>query len=58
MGVGSALITPATMAILMWTFTGPARVWAPIVVGLVLLAVLLAVFVLVELRLEAPSFDP
>ncbi|MER5202533.1 MFS transporter [Streptomyces sp. NPDC002825] len=25
MGVGSALITPAMMAILMWTFTGPAR---------------------------------
>ncbi|MFF2196742.1 MFS transporter [Streptomyces sp. NPDC058157] len=25
MGVGSALITPATLAILMWTFTGPAR---------------------------------
>ncbi|WP_258036725.1 MFS transporter [Streptomyces sp. SM10] len=25
MGVGSALIMPATMAILMWTFTGPAR---------------------------------
>ncbi|MFI5797760.1 MFS transporter [Streptomyces sp. NPDC051677] len=150
MGVGSALITPAMMAILMWTFTGPARaaaigifstsagvgmaagpvlagllldhfwwgsvflinvpvaalalvglavlvpnfrsptprpldpagmllsisglvalaygliragqaavwsrtdVWAPIVVGLVLLAV----FVLVELRVKAPSFDP
>jgi EmrB/QacA subfamily drug resistance transporter len=150
MGVGSALITPAMMAILMWTFTGPARaaaigifstsagvgmaagpvlagflldhfwwgsvflinvpvaalaliglavlvpnfrsptrrpldpagmllsisglvalaygliragqvaawsrtdVWVPIVVGLVLLAV----FVLVELRLKAPSFDP
>lgn len=150
MGVGSALITPAMMAILMWTFTGPARaaaigifstsagvgmaagpvlagflldhfwwgsvflinipvaalalvglavlvpnfrsptprpldpagmllsisglvalaygliragqvtvwsrtdVWAPIVVGLVLLAV----FVLVELRLKMPSFDP
>ncbi|MBD0422971.1 MFS transporter [Streptomyces sp. TRM S81-3] len=150
MGVGSALITPAMMAILMWTFTGPARaaaigifstsagvgmaagpvlagflldhfwwgsvflinvpvaalalvglavlvpnfrsptarpldpagmflsisglvalaygliragqvtawsrtdVWAPIVVGLVLLAV----FVLVELRLKVPSFDP
>ncbi|MFB6943297.1 MFS transporter [Streptomyces sp. NPDC056237] len=150
MGVGSALITPAMMAILMWTFTGPARaaaigifstsagvgmaagpvlagflldhfwwgsvflinvpvaalafvglavlvpnfrsptprpldpagmllsisglvalaygliragqvaewsrtdVWAPIVAGLVLLAV----FVLVELRLKVPSFDP
>ncbi len=150
MGVGSALITPANMAVLMWTFTGPARaaaigvfstaagvgmaagpvlagflldhfwwgsvflinvpvaasalvglavlvpnfrsprlrpldpagmllsisglvalaygliragqvtewsrtdVWAPIVVGLVLLAV----FVLVELRVKAPSFDP
>ncbi|KUN04581.1 multidrug MFS transporter [Streptomyces yokosukanensis] len=150
MGVGSGLITPAMMAILMWTFTGPARaaaigifstsagvgmaagpvlagtlldhfwwgsvflinvpiaalafiglavlvpnfrsptprpldpagmllsigglvalaygliragqvtewsrtdVWAPIVFGLVLLAV----FVLVELRLKAPSFDP
>lgn len=25
MGVGSALIMPANMAILMWTFTGPAR---------------------------------
>ncbi|WP_411103006.1 MFS transporter [Streptomyces sp. cmx-4-9] len=25
MGVGSALITPASLAILMWTFTGPAR---------------------------------
>ncbi|MEU8539385.1 MFS transporter [Streptomyces sp. NPDC048717] len=25
MGVGGALITPAMMAILMWTFTGPAR---------------------------------
>ncbi len=25
MGVGSALITPANLAILMWTFTGPAR---------------------------------
>lgn len=25
MGVGSALITPAMLAILMWTFTGPAR---------------------------------
>ncbi|WP_320066040.1 MFS transporter [Micromonospora sp. RTGN7] len=25
MGVGSALITPATMAVLMWTFTGAAR---------------------------------
>lgn len=25
MGVGSALIMPATLAILMWTFTGPAR---------------------------------
>ncbi|MFE4310313.1 MFS transporter [Streptomyces sp. NPDC056891] len=25
MGVGSALITPAMMAILVWTFTGPAR---------------------------------
>ncbi|MDH6112542.1 EmrB/QacA subfamily drug resistance transporter [Kitasatospora sp. MAP12-15] len=25
MGVGSSLITPAMMAILMWTFTGPAR---------------------------------
>lgn len=25
MGMGSALITPAMMAILMWTFTGPAR---------------------------------
>ncbi|MGW2656466.1 MFS transporter [Streptomyces sp. NPDC001478] len=25
MGVGSALITPATMALLMWTFSGPAR---------------------------------
>ncbi|MFE7586083.1 MFS transporter [Streptomyces gardneri] len=150
MGVGSALITPAMLAILMWTFTGPARaaaigifstsagvgmaagpvlagflldhfwwgsvflinvpvaaltlagvvvlvpnfrsptlrpldpagmllsisgltalaygliragqvaawsrtdVWAPIVAGLVLLAV----FVLVELRVKAPSFDP
>ncbi|MGX8908009.1 MFS transporter [Streptomyces netropsis] len=150
MGAGSALITPAMMAILMWTFTGPARaaaigvfstsagvgmaagpvlagflldhfwwgsvflinvpvaalawvglavlvpnfrsptprpldpagmllsisglvalaygliragqaaawsrtdVWAPIVVGLVLLTV----FVLVELRLEVPGFDP
>ncbi|MFE1906758.1 MFS transporter [Streptomyces gardneri] len=150
MGVGSALITPAMLAILMWTFTGPARaaaigifstsagvgmaagpvlagflldhfwwgsvflinvpvaamalvglavlvpnfrsptprpldpagillsisgltalaygliragqvaawsrtdVWAPIVAGLVLLAV----FVLVELRVESPSFDP
>lgn len=150
MGVGSALITPAMLAILMWTFTGPARaaaigifstsagvgmaagpvlagslldhfwwgsvflinvpvavvalaglavlvpnfrsptrrpldpagmllsisglvalaygliragqvaawsrtdVWAPIVVGLVLLAV----FVLVELRVKVPSFDP
>jgi predicted MFS family arabinose efflux permease len=31
-----------------------ADVWAPIVVGLVLLAV----FVLVELRADAPSFDP
>lgn len=28
MGVGSALIAPATMAILMWTFTGPARAGA------------------------------
>lgn len=28
MGVGGALITPATMAILMWTFTGPARATA------------------------------
>lgn len=150
MGTGSALITPAMLAILMWTFTGPARaaaiavfstsagvgmaagpvlagflldhfwwgsvflinvpvaalalvwvavlvpnfrsptlrpldpagmllsisglvalaygliragqvaawsrtdVWAPIVAGLVLLAV----FVLVELRVKAPSFDP
>lgn len=25
MGMGSALITPATLAVLMWTFTGPAR---------------------------------
>ncbi|MGW5354618.1 MFS transporter [Streptomyces sp. NPDC004031] len=25
MGVGSALVTPANLAILMWTFTGPAR---------------------------------
>ncbi|WP_433023288.1 MFS transporter [Kribbella sp. CA-294648] len=25
MGVGSALLTPAMLAILMWTFTGPAR---------------------------------
>lgn len=25
MGVGSALITPAMLAVLMWTFTGPAR---------------------------------
>lgn len=25
MGVGSALVTPAMLAILMWTFTGPAR---------------------------------
>ncbi|WP_433207914.1 MFS transporter [Nocardia sp. CA-107356] len=28
MGVGSALIMPAAMAILMWTFTGPARATA------------------------------
>ncbi|MFH8793593.1 MFS transporter [Streptomyces sp. NPDC017941] len=28
MGVGSALIMPANMAILMWTFTGPARATA------------------------------
>ncbi|MFI6044919.1 MFS transporter [Nocardia sp. NPDC051321] len=28
MGVGSALIMPATMAILTWTFTGPARATA------------------------------
>lgn len=28
MGVGSALITPAILAILMWTFTGPARATA------------------------------
>lgn len=28
MGVGSALIMPATMAILLWTFTGPARTTA------------------------------
>lgn len=28
MGVGSALIMPATMAILTWTFTGPARAGA------------------------------
>ncbi|MFI1914197.1 MFS transporter [Nocardia sp. NPDC020380] len=28
MGVGSALIMPATMAILTWTFTGPARAMA------------------------------
>ncbi|MFG1752022.1 MFS transporter [Streptosporangium sandarakinum] len=70
MGVGIALIMPANLAILIWTFTGPARSPAIAVsstsagvgmaVGPVLAGVLLGhfLFVRVELRSKMPSFDP